>query len=439
VWQVVGSLTVLAAITLMAVRFALEAPYAIVGWLWYLGTLVPVLGIVQGGLWPAIAERFLYVPETGLFICLCFGVHRLVSSSRFSRVPVAAAFVALIAAFSFMSWRQASYWKDNYTLNMRAIEIDPSNYVARVNLAVDLCNHGKYEQALVHCRNALAVHPTDWVVLSTLARVYKGLGRMDEAVLYLKEAARYDRQGTETHYDLALYYAEQGETDKALNEFQKVLELNPDHGLALYNIGVLEARKGNLEKAEASLVKAMRLRPNDPDIISALGMLMAARGKKDQAEDLFRRAKQAGRAENVSKRATGAAGAATDNVTSGRPAGVTASDLEKALKKDPGNVALLQRAAVMKAREGKYDEALVYLERIVRLRPQDPSGYYNVACMHARKGEAEMAVEYLRKALGKGFKDWGLISKDQDLDPIRKTEAFRRFMGEIQESGKGIG
>jgi hypothetical protein len=113
VWQVVGALTVLAAITLMAVRFALEAPYAIVGWLWYLGTLVPVLGIVQGALAP-IAERFLYVLRRAHHLP-CFGVHMLVSSSA-RAVPVRRPRRSNRGVLLHVV-EAASNWKDNYTLN----------------------------------------------------------------------------------------------------------------------------------------------------------------------------------------------------------------------------------------------------------------------------------------------------------------------------------
>ncbi len=437
-WQVVGSLTLLAALSAAVLSYALRAPYLLVGWLWYLGTLVPVLGIFQGGLWPQIAERFMYVPEVGLFICVCFGARDLAGRFPQARPVLSIGAAVVIVVLSGLSWKQVSYWKDSYIMDLRAIEVNPANYVALVNLAVYLCNHERYADALPYCRDALAVHPTDNVVLSTLARVYKGLGRMDEAMHYLEEAARYDRQGVEARYDLGLYHAEKGDDDRAIVEFEKVLEREPLHGLAHYNLGVLKAKKGLLDDAERHLRECLRLRPDDVDCLNALGMLLINKGRTHEAQAFFQKVLMLAPA-NAEARKNLQALATSQSPPAGGGRKDEIETLRGMLEKEPDNAKLLQLLAVKLAAAGRYDEALSALEHLVRLRPDDPAGYYNIACVHAKKGDAQKSVDYLGRALDKGFSDWKLIETDPDLDPVRSSPRFRALLQERRGRGAGRG
>lgn len=433
-WQVIGSLTLVASVSALVLAYARRAPYLVVGWLWYLGTLVPVLGIVQGGLWPQIAERFMYIPAIGLFVCACFGARDLAARSRAAVPAIACAAAVVLVVLSGLSWKQVSYWKDSYIMDLRAIEVNPKNYVALVNLAVYLCNKNRYEEALPYLKKALEAHPTDNVVLSTLARVYRGLGRQEEAMRYLEEAARYDRQGVEARYDLGLYLAEKGDVDRAISQFEQVLGREPHHVLAHYNLGVLMAKKGRLDESERHLRTCLELKPDEVDCLNALGMLLVTRGKPSEAEALFRKAltvdpRNADAQNNLralaGKKQPGGAGAVPDDSES----------IRRRLEKEPGNARLLQLLAVRLAGKGDLDGALDALGSYMKLRPDDPAGYYNAACVHAKKGEVDKALDLLGMALDKGFSDWRLIETDPDLDHARTSPRFRRLL----EAHRGAG
>ena len=367
-------------------------------------------------------------------MCAGFGARDLAARSRAAVPAIACAAAVVLVVLSGLSWKQVSYWKDSYIMDLRAIEVNPKNYVALVNLAVYLCNKNRYEEALPYLKKALEAHPTDNVVLSTLARVYRGLGRQEEAMRYLEEAARYDRQGVEARYDLGLYLAEKGDVDRAISQFEQVLGREPHHVLAHYNLGVLMAKKGRLDESERHLRTCLELKPDEVDCLNALGMLLVTRGKPSEAEALFRKAltvdpRNADAQNNLralaGKKQPGGAGAVPDDSES----------IRRRLEKEPGNARLLQLLAVRLAGKGDLDGALDALGSYMKLRPDDPAGYYNAACVHAKKGEVDKALDLLGMALDKGFSDWRLIETDPDLDHARTSPRFRRLL----EAHRGAG
>lgn len=429
-WQVAGSLLVIAVLSTFVARLFTKAPYLVVGWLWYLGTLVPALGIKQGGLWPQIAERFMYVPAIGLFVAVCFGVAELTRRFPGLRVPVAGTALVVVAVLSFLSWRQVAYWKNDYTLCKHGIEVNPGNFVAHVNLAVYLATHKRYDEAIASFTNALAIFPTDSKALGGLARAYRNIGRKDLALRYLKEAARYDRDAGNAHYELALYYSENGNVDGAIQEFGEVLRIDPDNALAHYNLGVLMAKKGSLKEAEDHLRKSLEINPGDTDCLNALAVLLAGTGRTTEATGILRRViavdpgnTQARKALESLVSGRGLSGATAD-------ARVEMERIRMQLEKEPHNTKLLHRLAVLQAGSGMYGEAAATLERVIGLDPADGEAHYNLACVYARKGDGKKALEYLAKALDKGFADWKLIETDPDLDPVRGTVEFRRLVSE---------
>ncbi|HPA77006.1 MAG TPA: hypothetical protein PK888_14465, partial [Deltaproteobacteria bacterium] len=131
-WQVAGALLVVLAITLAAAWSFRRAPWFIVGWLWFLGTLVPVLGLVQGGLWPAFAERWAYVPYVGIFMIVAWGGTHFIGRARIPRIALPAAAGMVIAACMVLTWQQVRVWKDDFTLFSHGVAVNPDNYVAQV-------------------------------------------------------------------------------------------------------------------------------------------------------------------------------------------------------------------------------------------------------------------------------------------------------------------
>jgi len=158
-WQVYGALLILLTITLLVVERR-RRPYLLVGWLWFLGTLVPMIGLVQVGR-QAMADRYAYLPLLGIFIMVCWGVAEWAAEKRLPSALLPAVSVVVVLALSNVARRQIGYWADNVILWTHTIQVTPPNYVAQDNLGGALMGHKRLDEAVVHFREAAAIHPVD--------------------------------------------------------------------------------------------------------------------------------------------------------------------------------------------------------------------------------------------------------------------------------------
>jgi hypothetical protein len=190
VWKIVATSILLLAITALAVHFARRRPYFAVGWFWYLGTLIPVIGIVQQGLWPAFADRFAYIPLIGLFIAAVWGFSDLVERMQVSRtLCLATAFLAVLG-IGAGAWVQTGYWKNSVTLFKRAVDVTKNNPLAHYNLGVALWNSGRFNEGLYHCKEALRLNPDDESAHLEVGSALIHLGRWEDALPHFREALR---------------------------------------------------------------------------------------------------------------------------------------------------------------------------------------------------------------------------------------------------------
>jgi len=158
-WQVYGALLILLTITLLVVERR-RRPYLLVGWLWFLGTLVPMIGLVQVGR-QAMADRYAYLPLLGIFIMVCWGVAEWAAEERLPAALLPAVSIVVVLALSIVARRQIGYWADNVILWAHTIQVTPPNYVAQDNLGGALMGHKRLDEAVVHFREAEAIHPVD--------------------------------------------------------------------------------------------------------------------------------------------------------------------------------------------------------------------------------------------------------------------------------------
>lgn len=189
-WSIAATCIALLAMTVIAVRFAGASPYIAVGWFWYLGTLVPVMGLVQQGLWPAFADRFAYIPLIGLFIVTVWGFSDLLDRRRVSKTLGFAAGSLAVLILGAVAWTQTGYWKNSITLFQRAVDVTSNNPLAHYNLGVALYNSGRFDEGILHCREALRLDPDDDDAHLSLGLALFHLGRWEEAMSHFREALR---------------------------------------------------------------------------------------------------------------------------------------------------------------------------------------------------------------------------------------------------------
>jgi len=259
-WQVAGSATLLALLSALALHTVRKRPYFAVGWFWYLGTLVPAIGLVQVGL-QAHADRYMYLPLVGIAIAVAWGVRDLVGLRRGARQLVAIAGTAAIAGLAFVAWQQVKTWHDTVTLFRRATEVTEDNFLAHKNLADGLLQRDRVDEAERHYREALRIWPGWPDALLGWADLLVAQGRIDEALAAYQEALRRNPDDTRAagRYGLALLRA--GRFAEARDQLERALAAHA--GVAELQVGmaVASSQLGDFEGAVRHGREALRLDP----------------------------------------------------------------------------------------------------------------------------------------------------------------------------------
>ena len=243
----------LAASSWLAWKERVRCPYLLTGWFWYLGTLVPVIGLVQVG-GASMADRYSYFPFIGIFIIIAFGARDLIARSRMGiAAPATAAFIILAGCIG-LTERQLTYWQNSITLFEHAIAVTHDNDIAHSNLGLALEGQGRQQDALAQYREALRISPDD----------------------------------AEMHNNIADLFYDMGRTNDALDEYHQALKLNPRGSYAWINIGNVDVALGHFSDAMTNYQQAAQLAPDDPQIPFIVGKTLLAEGEDFEAISHFR-------------------------------------------------------------------------------------------------------------------------------------------------------
>ena len=263
-WKVAGSAIVLIGFSALVLRTTRKRPYMGFGWLWYLVTLVPVIGVVQVGL-QAMADRYTYIPLMGLFIIVAWLVPDLVVETKRwgEKAPVVLAVFAclVIAVLAVGTWVQVGYWRDSITVFQRAIDVTEGNFLAHMDLGLALSKQGKLDEAREHYEQAAAIRP-DWDEAHyNLGTIYGKLGDADSAIEAYREALRLNPKFTAARTNLAGELAKLGRTQEALQMGQDSTGTSPQSADLHYNMGCVLEKQGRYDEAMKEYREAVRLRP----------------------------------------------------------------------------------------------------------------------------------------------------------------------------------
>jgi len=261
--------------------------YLTVGWLWYIGTLIPVIGLVQVGV-QARADRYTYIPLTGLFIIVAWGVRELVKKWHYRRIMLAVLAIAVLSAVVVSTSLQLRYWKNSFTLFEHTLDVTTSNFPIHSNYANVLSDLGKFEQAIEQFKKSLKLRPNSAQVHNNLGNTLRKLGRIDEAIEHYNKAIELKPDFSDAHYNLAIALAEKGKIDEAIGEYREALKLEPANADAMSNLGVLLAQQNKFDQAIACYRKAIELEPNLIVAHGRLGLALVQLGKFDEAIKEFR-------------------------------------------------------------------------------------------------------------------------------------------------------
>ena len=246
--QAVAAALLLLAVSICVIRFARRHKYLPMGWFWFLGTLVPVIGLLQVGE-QSIADRYTYVPLTGLFIIIAWGLPELLARWRYRKVTLAASMLAVLLALAICTRFQLRHWRNSITLFEHTLDVTTAdNYVAHFALAGALYKQGKIPQSLAHSARVLRIKPNHTLAHYGHALSLLRLGEYSEASTHFERAIQISRGFADAHYQLGALMHRQGKTDRAVVEYRRTLQIDPNHSDARQNLQILLKTLSNENK-----------------------------------------------------------------------------------------------------------------------------------------------------------------------------------------------
>ncbi len=276
----VRELALVAAIVLAALSWAVwrarrSCPYLLVGWLWYLGTLVPVIGLVQVG-GAALADRYTYIPSIGLFIAAAFGLQDLACRFRFLKIPVAVLTGLILAGCLMLAEKQLRYWRDSETLFAHAVAVTADNDVARTNLGVALERQGKWREALVEYRKAERLASDHYQVHNNLGNLLANMGQTQEALAEYQAALCIDPNETAPHNNLGTLLVDLGRYNEAMAQYTKAERLDSNDWHAPYLMGKALLKQSRDVEAIPCLRRAVKLAPDNVHVLTFVARVLAS-------------------------------------------------------------------------------------------------------------------------------------------------------------------
>ena len=288
-WAACGSALLLLAATILAFRLAKRAPYLPFGWFWYLGTLVPVIGLVQVGD-QAMADRYTYVPLIGIFIAAAWGLADVVKENAAIRHAAAVAAGGALAALFLLTRIQTGYWSDDMTLFRHALEVTSDNALAHINFGIALGQRGRPSEAMEHFREALRIEPDNTNAMNNLGYALTRLRRLPEALGLLEEAVRRKPNFAEAQNNLGNALVGADRLEEAVGHFRQAVRIQPDFALAWHNLGPALVRLNRMPEAVECLRSVARLHPEYADAQDDLGVALARTGRTAEAIEHYQQA-----------------------------------------------------------------------------------------------------------------------------------------------------
>jgi Flp pilus assembly protein TadD len=257
-WQVMGAFVGLTAISFMVVRNARRFPYLALGWLWFAGTLVPVIGIVQVGN-QAMADRYSYIPLIGLFVMAAWGIPEFLSKLRRRKEVLTAFSATTLACFIVVTWTQVGYWRNSIALFDHALKVTGDTDLILQNRGSVFSKLGNYKLAIEDYNKAIEINPRYLEAYTNRGATYVKLGNFEQAILDFGKAAELNPQDADTYYNRGVAYNRLGNYEQAILDYDRAIEINPNFANAYYNRGVSHEKLGDHRRAHEDLETAARL------------------------------------------------------------------------------------------------------------------------------------------------------------------------------------
>jgi len=263
-WQVFGACVVLGGITFFAIRYRKRLPWFFVGWFWYVGTLVPVIGLVQVGV-QAIADRYTYIPMIGIFTILTWGMSELFRNRHYKKMALAVIATVVCLVLVTTSRAQVSYWKNSIRLFEHALEMTDGNYVIHNNLGFELALQGQKDKALKHYAEALRINPEFELAYINYGSTLFAQGKSEESFAYYQALLKSRPGFAGVHHNFGVLLLKIGRIDEAVIHFEAALRIKPEYAEAYNSLGAAMVSKGKMVEAIGHFKAALQIKPDFVD------------------------------------------------------------------------------------------------------------------------------------------------------------------------------
>ena len=423
-WHMGISILLVILLSVIILRFTGGKRYFLVGWFWYIGMLVPVIGFIQVGA-QGMADRYTYLPLIGIFIMVTWGVSDLIPTRHLKwslGVPSAAGFTIL----GLLTFAQAERWQSSLVLFKHTLAVTTDNATAHFNFGAALEAKGDLPSAITHYQECLRIDPSNPDAHYNLGHVFANQGKLIEAEQEYQAALEIKPDHAPAHNNLGNIFLAQGKPDDALAEYSKAVRIEPDSAIAHNNMGKILVDQGRFGESESHFSKALKLKPDYPEARSGLALCLAAQGRYEESlsqwmEVVKQRTNNAEVHFNLANVLTelrrsdearleyasalrlqpdlfnknlelGKSLAGSGQLEAARAKFIAATRLA------PNDAEAHERLALVLARQGKIEEAISEFKEVVRLRP-DAIAHYHIGLAQVMAGRFTEAIAAYREAL----------------------------------------
>ncbi len=273
----VGCIILFVLMLFLSIYIGRRRKYVAMGWLWYIGTLVPVIGLVQSGS-QAMANHYMYIPILGLLIIIAWGTKDLVNNKRKLQIAAAISAGVVLTSTLILSRTQVRYWQDSLTLFEHTLKITENNPIAENNYGCALYDSGRVNETILHLSRAVKMDPLYIDARNNLGKVFLKEGKLNEAIACFNEVIKQYENLAEAHYDLGVASDRQKRSDEAIKHLNEVLQTGKNKAEIYTNLGTAYTQLGKYDLAIENWTKAAELKPDDAELLNNLAWLLATTG-----------------------------------------------------------------------------------------------------------------------------------------------------------------
>jgi protein O-mannosyl-transferase len=351
-YEIIAAVMLLVLVTWLAWRLRKTHPWWIVGWAWFVITLLPVIGIIQVGA-QAMADRYSYLPSIGLFIAIVW--EAALNRGAWAREVIRLFAIVLLCGCLVASSRQIGYWRDSETLFAHAVAVTKDNALAECNLSAALFEQGRKDEAMIHAKEALRIDPNYIEAMNNLEILLLEEGKLAEAQNQIHAVLLRQPDNAQAHFQLGMVFIKQGRTNEAIECFRTAEHIDPSLDKPHANLGIILFSEGKADEAAEEFLTALACAPNNAHAQIGLGRILESRGKLPEA----------------------------------------AAHYAAAVRAKPDFADAHDNLGVALAALGKFPEATEQFQDALKLQPEFPEAHYDFGNALAAQGRtAEAVAEY---------------------------------------------